>query len=83
MKKIIIVLVTLLMVTFSSVAQTPLVYDERIIRNGEMYIRVVNVSAYTVGCSLEDDFNFHTFYVYPATVGMWYKVYGHFQWHCE
>lgn len=85
MKKLIIGLLVLMMVTFSSSAQpqqSP-VFTQQIVQNGIVYARVVNNSPYTVGCSLQDQHSFHTFYVYPGSVGMWYRIYGQYSWYCE
>ena len=83
MKKLLITLVTLMMVTFSSIAQTPAIFDERVVQNGNMFVRIINSAEYTVGCSLEDEHSFHTFYIHSGNASMWYRVYGKFDWYCE
>jgi hypothetical protein len=83
MKKIIITLIMSFALVFSSVAQTPLVYDEKLIQNGAVFVRIINDSPYTIGCSLEDEFTFHTYVIYANTIGMWHRVYGKFEWYCE
>ena len=61
----------------------PAVYDERLVRNGVMFIRIVNTTPYDIGCSLQDEYTFHTYTIHANTYGLWHKVYGRFQWQCD
>ena len=93
MKRIIFTVITLFALALANLApaqisqttvqEAPLVYDERMVQNGIMYVRIINETNHAIGCSLQDDYSFHTYIIYPNTIGLWHRVYGHFQWRCD